>query len=488
MNSFPVGKNTKIIATLGPSSSDKKTLTKMIQAGMDVARLNFSHGTHDDHAKLIEMVRKLSLDEKKPITILQDLQGPKLRVGNLPESGIHLQAHQLIRLKRLPDDRFLSQTDSKELTIPLDIPDVTKDINAGSRILLDDGHMELLVEKVKNDEIDAIVIIGGTLFSHKGVNLPGTSLNIPGFTEKDKADLEFGLKHQVDAIALSFVRTAQDIIKVRDFIFQQSSFNQDLPIIAKLELPDAIHNLEEILVVADGVMVARGDLAVETSPSSVPIIQKEIILSANRKAKLVITATQMLDSMIENPRPTRAEASDVANAILDGTDMVMLSGETAIGSYPVESITMMSSIILEAEAHFKEWGHIYSPVSEGNIDDPMAMSFAARELAHNRKVSAIAVFTQTGKSAIFISKVRPEVPILAFTPVERTYQRLSLYWGIHPYLMPFSKSLEEMISHVEKVLLTHNSDFSGKKVVIISGFPINAMRPTNLALLHTIGQ
>jgi pyruvate kinase len=483
-----MNQNTKIIATLGPSSCTENIIEKLILEGMDVARLNFSHGTYEEHSKKIQILRYLSQKLNKPITILQDLQGPKLRVGNLPPDGIPLNSGQIVHLKRLKNNQFQGSINSKEPIIPLEIPDVTCDLVKGGRILLDDGNLELMIQKVVQDEIDAKVIIGGVLFSHKGVNLPGTSLNIPGFTEKDHADLQFGLSNGIDAIALSFVRSAKDINLIRQSISLLSPENSSIPIIAKLELPEAILNLEQILDAADGVMVARGDLGVETSPSAVPVIQKEIIHEANLKAKFVITATQMLDSMIKNPRPTRAEASDVANAILDGTDAVMLSGETANGIYPIESVAMMKSIIQEAEAHFKEWGHVYTPELQGHMDDPMALSFAVRELAHDREVACIAVFTQTGRSAIYISKMRPEVPILTFTPVQKTYQRLGLYWGIIPYLVPFSVSLEEMIFHVEQAMVSSKSLRPGQKVVIISGFPVNAIRPANLALLHTIGQ
>ena len=354
-----MNQNTKIVATLGPSSSDEAIIEKLIKAGMDVARLNFSYGTYEEHSRIIQILRNLSQKLKKPITILQDLQGPKLRVGNLPPDGIPIRSGQTVHLKRLVNNQFTSDINSKNLIIPLDIPDVTCDLVKGGQILLDDGNMELMILKVDQDEIDAKVIVGGILFSHKGVNLPGTSLNIHGFTEKDQADLKFGLSQGIDAVALSFVRSASDITTIRQSISLLSPENSFMPIVAKLELPEAIHNLQQILDAADGVMVARGDLGVETSPSAVPVIQKEIIHAANLKAKLVITATQMLDSMIKNPRPTRAEASDVANAILDGTDAVMLSGETASGAYPVESVAMMKSITQEAEAHFKEWGHMF---------------------------------------------------------------------------------------------------------------------------------
>lgn len=353
---------------------------------------------------------------------------------------------------------------------------------------MDDGNLQLRIVKIEVGEITAEVEIGGTLYSHKGVNLPGTALQIPGFTSKDQIDLQFGLEHGIDAVAISFVRTAEDIQKIRRAIRQYSSENNFLPVIAKLELPDAIANLEEIINAADGVMVARGDLAVETSPSVVPITQKEIIHAANLKAKLVITATQMLESMVKNPRPTRAEASDVANAILDGTDAVMLSAETASGAYPVESVSMMDSIIQEAENHFPEWGHLFIPELKGHMDDPMALAYAARELAHDREVRCVAVFTQTGRSARFIAKMRPNVPIFAFTPVKKTYQQLGMLWGVVPYLVPFSNSLEEMIKHVEEAILSCTFLQPGQKVVIISGFPINAIRPANLALLHTIGE
>ncbi len=477
----------KIVATIGPSSDSRETLSALIEAGIDVARLNFSHGTHESHLKQIELIRELSVQYDKPISILQDLQGPKLRVGTLPEEGVPLHAGEVVKMELDLDNRTMDFIDGEIKTIFMEIPNILHCLKPGSKILLDDGKLEMEVLEVYDRGFKAQIILGGQLFSHKGVNLPGTDLDIPGFTEKDQEDLAFGLEHDIDAVAISFVRNADDITCIRDFIMLHKPSKQHMPIIAKLELPQAVSNLESILDVADGVMVARGDLGVETSPADVPVIQKEIIQAANQKAKIVITATQMLDSMIENPRPTRAEASDVANAIFDGTDAVMLSGESANGKYPVESVRMMNAIALEAEAHIKEWGHSYPPVIGKNQDDSFAIAIAARELAHDRDVTCIAVFTQSGRSALLQSKARPQVPILAFTPSEDTYRKLGMNWGVIPHLVPFSNSLEEMIQHVEEALLVSTSLKKGQKVVFISGFPIGAMRSTNLALLHTIG-
>ncbi|MBM3138116.1 MAG: pyruvate kinase, partial [Chloroflexi bacterium] len=324
-----MNRKTKIVATLGPSSNSREKIDELIIAGINVARLNFSHGTHDSHRQLITLLNELSKSNNKQITILQDLQGPKLRVGKLPESGVNLSAGETIIMELDRENTKDDFENGKVKKIFLDIPDIFNCLKTRSRILLDDGKLELEVIEVFDHSFTAKVLLGGTLYSNKGVNLPGTTLDIPGFTEKDKEDLLFGLKNSIDVVAISFVRTPSDIEEIRTFIQKNSEQNKTLPIIAKLELPDAVDNLEAILDIADGVMVARGDLAVETSPSKVPIIQKEIIQAANRKGKLVITATQMLDSMIDNPRPTRAEASDVANAIFDGSDAVMLSGETA---------------------------------------------------------------------------------------------------------------------------------------------------------------
>ena len=482
-----MNRKAKIVATLGPSSNTTRTIEALVDAGINVARLNFSHGTHESHLELIKIIRALSEEKKHPITILQDLQGPKLRVGDLPKGGVHLKAGEIISMELDIDHREIDFEDGKPKKIFLEIPDIIHCLNIGGRILMDDGKLELEISNIYKNGFFAKVLLGGVLTSNKGVNLPGTSLDIPGFTEKDQQDLAFGLENGVDAVAISFVRTAEDITCVKEFIKYKSPNNKNLPVIAKLELPDAVMNLENILDVADGVMVARGDLGVETSPAEVPIIQKEIIHAANRKAKLVITATQMLDSMVENPRPTRAEASDVANAIFDGTDAVMLSGETASGKYPVESVRMMDSIITEAENNIEEWGHYYKIAIGDNQDDAFAISIAARELAHNRQVTAVAVFTQSGRSAFLQSKARPEVPILAFTPNEITYKCMGMYWGVTPYLVPISNTLEEMIIHVEEALLTSGALKTGQKVVLISGFPIGEMRATNLALLHTIG-
>lgn len=479
-------RRTKIVATLGPSSDQADVLEELILNGLDVARLNFSHGNHESHGELIRLIRRISKRVGKPVSILQDLQGPKLRVGDLPSDSMMLKAGQKIRFVCANGEKGSSSKENIQ-TIPLDIPDVFSSMSAGNRVLLDDGKLEMEILEVGENEATAKVTLGGELKSNKGVNLPGISLDIPGFTEKDHEDLLFGLSQGVDAIAISFVRDAQDVLHVRDTIHAVNPDRQNIPIIAKLELPEAIKNLSSIVACADGVMVARGDLAVETSAAAVPIIQKEIIEMANRKAKLVITATQMLDSMIHNPRPTRAEASDVANAILDGTDAVMLSGETASGEYPIESVKVMAAIILEAEKNMHRWGK-FSPFKQiNNEDDAMALSLAARELANEQNVSAVAVFTQSGRSAILQSKARPNVPILAFTPHQDTYQRLGLYWGVIPFLVPFSNTLKDMITHVEEILFEYTDIKQGQKVIIVSGFPIGAMRATNLALLHTVG-
>ena len=478
---------TKIVATLGPSSNTADILEALILNGLDVARLNFSHGTHTSHGDLIHLIRTISSKVGKPVPILQDLQGPKLRVGDLPSDSLVLKAGQKVRFICASADHGYSPVDSDIAIIPLDIPDVFSSLKVGNRVLLDDGKLEMEIIDLGEDHAIAKVTLGGILKSNKGVNLPGISLDIPGFTEKDREDLEFGLSQGVDAIAISFVRDAEDVQHVRNAIMEIDPDKKSTPIIAKLELPEAVKNLSSIVDCADGVMVARGDLAVETSAAAVPIIQKEIIEMANRKAKLVITATQMLDSMVHNPRPTRAEASDVANAIFDGSDAVMLSGESANGEYPVESVKMMSSIIGEAEKNISKWGKYTHFEHTNNEDDAMALSFAARELANERNVSAVAVFTQSGRSAVLQSKARPTVPILAFTPSPRTYQRLGMYWGVIPFLVPFSNTLEDMINHVEETMFNFTDIEEGQKVIIVSGFPIGAMRSTNLALLHTIG-
>ncbi len=482
-----MNRRAKIVATLGPSSNTKDIIQKLVQSGVNIARLNFSHGTHASHLELINILRSLPSYKKNPVVILQDLQGPKLRVGKLPLKGVELLAGELISLEIDLENRDVNYELSDTKKIYLDIPNILHCLQAGGKILFDDGKIELEITEIRSNEIYTRVILGGILYSNKGVNLPGTSLDIPGFTQKDRDDLIFGLENEIDAVAISFVRGPEDIQQVKDFIANKRPDRSSTPIIAKLELPDAIINLEQILDIADGVMVARGDLGVETSLSDVPIIQKEIIQAANYKMKIVITATQMLDSMINNPRPTRAEASDVANAIFDGTDAVMLSGETAIGDYPIESVKMMDSIIRKAEKSKSKWGHQYQATIRKQTDDAFAISIAARELAHNRQVSSVAVFTQSGRSALLQSKARPEVPILAFTPNENTFHTLGLYWGVTPHLVPFSNSLEKMIRHVENALLTLANIQPGQKVIIISGFPIGAMRPTNLTLLHTIG-
>jgi len=482
-------RKTKIIATLGPSSSTEEILKKLIENGLDVARLNFSHGTHESHGKVIHLIRQISEKVGKPVSILQDLQGPKLRIGELPYPSLQLRAGQKVHFiaNEIEKAEKESQLIQDMPTIPLDIADAFSSLSVGNHILLDDGKLEMEILEVREREAIANVILGGELKSNKGVNLPGIELHIPGFTEKDKEDLIFGFSQGVDAIAISFVRDAQDVQFVRDTIQTINPDDSTIPIIAKIELPEAIKNLSAIINCADGVMVARGDLAVETSAAAVPIIQKEIIEMANQKAKLVITATQMLNSMVHNPRPTRAEASDVANAIFDGTDAVMLSEETAMGDYPLESIKMMDSIILEAEKNMHRWGK-FSPIKQiNNDDDAMAISLAACELANERNVSAVAVFTQSGRSAALQSKARPNVPILAFTPHKQTYRRLELYWGVIPFLVPFSNTLKDMIDHVEQTIYQYTDIKKGQKVIIVCGFPIGAMRPTNLALLHTIG-
>jgi pyruvate kinase len=480
-------KHAKIVATLGPSSNDKNTLYAMIEAGMDVARLNFSHGDHAEHMGRIKLIRHLSDEIQKPITILQDLQGPKLRVGNLPKEGVPLEPGQKIILA--PSDIDLPGNDEQEITaIPMEVPNLVNSVVVGDRILLDDGLLEMKTTNLGKDFLEAEVVLGGILKSHKGVNLPGASLAISALTEKDLQDLEFGLKVKVDAVAISFVQSADDVIMLREKIKELNPARANTPIIAKLERPRAIENLESILDAADGVMVARGDLAVETSPSQVPIMQKKIIEAANQRAKIVITATQMLDSMIHNPRPTRAEASDVANAVFDGTDAVMLSGETAAGAYPIESVAMMSRIVKEAEKNFSKWGQPQAPTTVSSMDDALSITRAARELAQDRQVDCIAVFTQSGKTALFMSKARPTVPIIALTPDMETYQRLGLYWGVTPFLVPYATSVESMLSHIEAALIANTELISGQQVVVIAGLPVGAMRPPNFTLLHTIGK
>lgn len=472
----------KIVATIGPSSADPKMLEALILAGMNVARLNFSHGTHAEHAARIAMLRELSDKLGKPIGILQDLQGPKIRVGHL-DPALDLIEGEVVRLYEA--SATMGASDEKQ--IPVDYPQLFEAIAIGDRILMDDGHLAFQVIESQKQSLRATVLVGGKLSSHKGINLPGARMRIPGFTEKDRADLEFGLSQNVDFVAISFVRSAEDVLTIRRAIDVIDEEGLHPLLIAKLEKPEALDNLEAILHVADGVMVARGDLGVEMSPERVPIAQKRIIQAANLHAKIVITATQMLDSMIVNPLPTRAEASDVANAVFDGTDAVMLSGETASGAYPLEAVKMMDRIVRTAEESFTDWGHTNTPNAPTH-DDAASMTRAARELAHDLNVAAIAVFTHTGRTAHLMSKARPRAPILAITPVKETYNRMALFWGTVPHLVSMSSSLREMVNKADSRLMETGWVQPGQQVVVISGFPVSSVRPSNMALLHNVGE
>ncbi len=470
-------RNAKIVCTIGPASSSPKVIERLIKAGMDVARLNFSHGTHDEHKKVIKSIRDTSRRLKKAVAILQDLQGPKIRTGLLKDGKIILKSGNKFVItgrKILGISEIVSTT----------YPAMYRDVKKGDRILLDDGLMSLKVHNVKGTDITCEVINGGVLTDHKGINLPGIRVGLSSITEKDIEDLYFGIKQCVDYVAISFVRTDKDVKSVKDIIKKGGVF---IPVIAKLEKPEAIDNLEKIMDEADGLMVARGDLGVEMSPEAVPVIQKNIINMANRKEKPVITATQMLESMINNPRPTRAEASDVANAIFDGTDAVMLSGETASGKYPIESVEIMARIISAAES-----GSLYRHVSDrrrGRISTfPDAVSSAAVHASHQIEAKLIVVFTQSGSTALFVSKQRPSMPIIAYTPIENIMRRLNLYWGVIPKTMGLIEDTDGLIREMDRSLVADNLVRKGDSVVILMGMPISQKGVTNMMKLHRVGE
>ncbi|MCC6192233.1 MAG: pyruvate kinase [Anaerolineales bacterium] len=474
-------RRTKIVCTLGPATNSEDKIAALIAAGMNVARLNFSHGTHAEHAANISAIRRLSRRLSKPVSILQDLQGPKIRTGML-------QGGEAVFLKdQAPFTITTREIEGTADQVSTTYTGLPSNVQRGDRLLLDDGRLELQVERVEDTNVHTRVVHGGLLKEHKGINLPGVLVNIPSLTDKDREDLAFGVSQGVDYVAMSFVRRPADVAVVKRTVVEIDPNAAKLPVIAKLEKPAALENLEAILQVADGVMVARGDLGVELSPQEVPTAQKRIIEAANRQRKFVITATQMLESMIANPLPTRAEASDVANAIYDGSDAVMLSGETASGEYPIESVRMMAAIIKEAETHSEEWGRWHG-ATESTSDDSVALARAARELAHDRDVTAIAIFTLAGRNARIMSKARPHVPILVFTPDPRTYQRLPLLWGVTPYLIPRADTVEAMLAHVEGDMLYDSPVRAGQQVVVIAGLPPSKRVPANFILLHTVGR
>src|SRR5271170_4024133 len=437
----------KIVATLGPSSNTETTFRELVRAGLDVARLNFSHGSHPQKLELIEMVRKVGREESKNICILGDLQGPKIRTGRLEDrKPIQLVTGQqlIITPRDIPGNTSVISTTC---------PTLAENLEAGARILLSDGLIELLVVGVNGEDVECQVINGGTLGENKGINLPGIAVRVPSLTEKDEIDLEFAIKNGVDAIAVSFIRTADDVRYVKQRI---AGLGADTWVIAKLEKPQAIVNLEEILEAADGVMVARGDLGVEMPPEQVPAIQKLVIRRAAEHRKPVITATQMLESMIENPRPTRAEASDVANAIYDGTDAVMLSAETAAGKYPVDAVKMMAKIVVETESQMRESLHDAPALAQhgghGRLSIAETICESMAHAAEDLDISAIAVFTETGATARQLSKYRPGPQIYALSSIAVVINRMTMLWGVVPVLCAKNYTTEQMVSEAERLL------------------------------------
>ncbi|GCE49477.1 pyruvate kinase [Thermosporothrix hazakensis] len=474
-------RRTKIVCTIGPATSSGERLEQLIRAGMNVARLNFSHGTQEEHAQVIEHIRSISARLGRSIALLQDLQGPKIRTGRLQgKQPVQLVEGEFITITT----RDIIGNAERVSTTYKQLP---QDVKPGDRILLDDGLMELCVIEKSDEDIRCQIIHGGFLKEHKGINLPGVAVSAPALTEKDRADLRFGISQGVDYVALSFVRRPEDVLEARQLIKQyQEELNRtdqaEPPLIVKLEKPEAVARLDEILEVADGVMVARGDLGVEMSPEKVPLLQKHIIEKCNDLGLPVITATQMLESMVTNPRPTRAEVNDVANAIIDGTDAVMLSAETASGAYPIEAVKMMVRIALETEAGDRT---ARLPQCQ-RLTQEHAVSHAARALSEEVSVKAIVVFTRSGATAQLISKDRPRRPIIAYTPNEHVYRQLALWWGVWPYHIGMHGSTEALVDEVSQRLLDDRLVEDGDNVVIMGGFPIASRARTNFVKLHQV--
>lgn len=491
-------RRTKIVCTLGPATSTEERIEALMRAGMDVARINFSHGVQEEHAATIARVRSVAARLNRPVAILQDLQGPKIRTGSL-EGGAPVfltDGHRFVITTRpvTGNGKMVSTT----------YADLPKDVKRGDTILLSDGAIELRVTGVVKQDVICEVIHGGSLAEHQGINLPGVAVSAPALTDKDRSDLVFGVEQGVDYIALSFVRRPDDVTEAKDLVeetlrklpepcapspreLHPSAYaaERTIPVIAKLEKPEAITALDDILRVADGVMVARGDLGVELPLEQVPMIQKDVIAKANERGLPVITATQMLESMVEHPRPTRAEASDVANAILDGTDAVMLSAETAVGKYPVEAVQVMARIACESEPYCR-----HGPFEhyDRRRTHAHAVASAAHILAREAGAHLIAAFTRTGTSAHLISKERPVVPVVAYTPFEQVYRRLALWWGVMPRRSELLGTTEQLISWVDEQLREEGLVQAGDEVVIMGGMPVAGSARTNFVKLQHIGE
>jgi len=450
-------------------------IRKLLRAGMDVARLNFSHGTHEEHAQSISLLREAAMELKKPIAILADLQGPKIRTGALAGGGSVLlrtgQKFVITTAQVLGDSTRVNTT----------FHPMPREVKRGDRILLSDGLIELRVETTNHTEVICQVVNGGLLGEHKGINLPGVQLHVPALTDKDRADLRFALSRGADYIAVSFVRRAEDVAIAKSLVKRA---RKDTPVIAKLEKPEAIENLDEILRISDGVMVARGDLGVEMNPERVPVVQKNIIARARECRRPVITATQMLESMTENPRPTRAEASDVANAIFDGSDAVMLSAETATGKYPVETVGMMARIIEEAEASIHEFPR---PVATERLKVAETVAELVCHASRELHMKLIAVFTHSGFTARLVSRYRPLVPIVAFSPEAATRRRMALLWGVTPRSIVDIKKIDGLASIAEKRLLEERLVKRGDVIGIVAGMPMGIRGTTNFMKFHVIG-
>lgn len=468
--------HTKIVCTIGPASDSVEMLEKLMQAGMNVARLNFSHGSHEEHGRRIANIRQAAANLDRTVAVLLDTKGPEIRLGSLLESKISVVEGQEVVLTT-------RETKGQGNVFPITYKGLPQDVAAGNTILIDDGLIGLEVKEVLGKDIICLVKNGGDILPNKGVNLPGVEVNLPGVTEKDVADIIFGIQHEIDFIAASFVRKSADVLEIRRILEDNGS---DIDIIAKIESRSGVKNLDEILKVSDGIMVARGDLGVEIPTEEVPIVQKMIIDKCNKAGKPVITATQMLDSMMRNPRPTRAEASDVANAIFDGTDAVMLSGETASGKYPVDAVQTMARIASKAETAVR-----YNVKAKGVLTMPTitdAISHASFSIANDLKAEAIITPTTSGSTAKMVSKYRPKAPIIAATPSFKVKRKLCLVWGVHSVLIPSTTGTDEMVGEAVSAALKEHLIKCGDLVVVTAGVPAGNPGTTNLIKIHIVGK